>query len=407
MLDIKKEDLFKEIEKLKEENAALRKSLKTTGLFEDHLQRILDNIPAPIYLKDIAGRYLLINSQFEKLSGVSRDWIYQKNDSDVFSDEIASLFRFQDNEVKRQNKPLEFEETVPLESGVITFITSKFPVCDSQGKIYAVGGFCTNITDRKHAEAEKEKLIKELHKVEYQIEREKLQNKVLAQSKFASLGQLATGVAHEINQPLTFIKLMLENRLFEIKKKQVSLSELENDSRESLNQVNKITKIIGHLRIFGRDENVPFDSVDLKSVVTNTLILLNQRMKSKHIDFNQNIQEDLPIISGNAIQLEQVLINLFQNSIDALKDQKKKKISLSLSSNEDEIKIKVTDNAGGIPDSFQERIFEPFFTTKEPGEGTGIGLSIVYGIIKEHKGDISYVPDTDGSSFLITLPVTA
>lgn len=404
MLDVSKEELFGEIEKLKKENAALRKSHQFSGILGEHLQSILDNVPAPIYLKDISGRYLFVNRHYEKLSGVSLDRIYQKTDFEIFDDEIASLFRFQDDEVKRQNKPLEFEETVPLESGVLTFITSKFPIHDNSGEIYAIGGFCTNITDRKRAEAEKENLTKELHKVEYQIEREKLQNKVLAQSKLASLGQLATGVAHEINQPLTFIQLTLENRLFELKRKQVSLSQLENDSKELLNQVDKITKIIEHLRIFGRDENVPFDSVDLNTVVKNTLILLNQRMKAKHINFNQNIQDNLPTIIGNVIQLEQVLINLFQNSIDALKDKKEKKISLSIFFEKGEVKIKVTDNAGGIPVRFQERIFEPFFTTKGPGEGTGIGLSIVYGIVKEHKGDIVYVPVTDGSSFLITLP---
>ncbi|MBW2645944.1 MAG: PAS domain S-box protein [Deltaproteobacteria bacterium] len=119
-----------------------------------YLKAILDNTPAPIYLKDSAGKYLLINRQYEMLAHISLKEIIGKNDFDVFPEHVATLFRSQDEEVKNRNVPVEFEETIPLKDGEHTFITSKFPLHDADRNIYAVGGFCTDITIRKQAEEE-------------------------------------------------------------------------------------------------------------------------------------------------------------------------------------------------------------------------------------------------------------
>ncbi len=116
------------------------------------LQSIIDNIPAPIYLKDSDGKYLFINKQYELLTDITREKIAGKSDYDIFPRQIANLFCSQDDQVRDGNVPMEFEETIPLKDGVYTFITSKFPLTDKTGEIYAVGGFCTDITNRRKTE---------------------------------------------------------------------------------------------------------------------------------------------------------------------------------------------------------------------------------------------------------------
>ena len=152
------------IEELEEENRALREArLRQDGL-ERYLLAIIDRTPAPIYLKDKDGKYLLVNRQYEHLAHTAQEKILGRNDYDIFPAEIASLFTAQDEEVKRRNENLEFEETIQLPDGEFTFITIKFPIHDGEGKIYAVGGFCADITERRRIEQEKEELIQRLQK---------------------------------------------------------------------------------------------------------------------------------------------------------------------------------------------------------------------------------------------------
>lgn len=125
---------------------------------------ILGNAPAPVYLKDCQGRYLYVNRRYEELARVTNDGIRGRSDHDIFPPEIADLFRVQDQDVIRCERTMEFEETVVLPDGEFTFITVKFPIHDSDGVIQAVGGFCTDITERKKVESEKAELIASLRK---------------------------------------------------------------------------------------------------------------------------------------------------------------------------------------------------------------------------------------------------
>ncbi len=119
---------------------------------QGYLQAILENTTSPIFLKDAEGKYILINQQYEKLANTASDEIKGKDDFEIFPEPVATLFREQDNQVKKQNRPLEFEETIPLPDGEHTFITTKFPLRDDQGSIYAVGGLCVDITKRIRSE---------------------------------------------------------------------------------------------------------------------------------------------------------------------------------------------------------------------------------------------------------------
>lgn len=157
-----KEKLIERIRKLEIENQDLRQTQAGTSEQAAYFTAILDNMPAAIYLKDANYRYLLVNKQYERLAQVTLHEIRGKTDFDIFPKAVAELFRTQDEAVLEQNRPLEFEETIPLLDGEYSFITSKFPVHDADGNVYAVAGFCTDITVRKEMEEERENLIARL-----------------------------------------------------------------------------------------------------------------------------------------------------------------------------------------------------------------------------------------------------
>jgi C4-dicarboxylate-specific signal transduction histidine kinase len=236
--------------------------------------------------------------------------------------------------------------------------------------------------------------------------RKEFEIKALAQDKLASLGEIATGVAHEINQPLSYIKIILESTLNDLSNNQLDATELNEDFLESLRQVGKITKIISHLRTFGRSDVDSFNPVSLPEVLEDSMILMQERLRIKNISINKQIADNLPMIYGNHVKLEQIFINLLQNSMDALEEQGKGKIDLVMEQADDNVIVRFSDNGPGMPPEVLEKIFEPFYTTKEVGQGTGIGLAIMYGIIQEHKGSITCASEVgQGASFTIKLPV--
>lgn len=153
------EELARRVEALERENGVLKQLSTRLSSLQGHLLEILNNTPAPIYLKDSEGRYLLVNRRYEKLAHASLADVVGKTDFDIFPEQVALLFRAQDQEVMQTRSFLEFEETIALPAGQFTFITLKFPLFDANGKVQAVGGFCTDISERKKIEEEKASLI--------------------------------------------------------------------------------------------------------------------------------------------------------------------------------------------------------------------------------------------------------
>jgi PAS domain S-box-containing protein len=241
---------------------------------------------------------------------------------------------------------------------------------------------------------------------EEEAKRQEMAMRALAQDKLASLGEIATGVAHEINQPLSYIKIILQSTLQDLLKEKLDTEELTEDFQESLRQIGKISNIISHLRTFGRSDVTSFGPVSLSAVLNDTLILMKERLRINNISMDINISDSFPMLHGNHIKLEQVFLNLIQNSMDALKEQGKGEITMSAESKNGYAFIRFSDTGEGIDAEFQEKIFEPFFTTKEAGKGTGIGLSIVHGIILEHQGTISVASEGENdATFKIKLPI--
>jgi C4-dicarboxylate-specific signal transduction histidine kinase len=228
---------------------------------------------------------------------------------------------------------------------------------------------------------------------------------MLSQAKLASLGEMATGIAHEINQPLTYIQVILQAARKDLTDDSLNFDEFMGEIDESLRQVSRITTIIDHLRTFGRVDHMEFAPVDLHSVINDTLISLRQRIKLENIDLVLELSDGLPEVSGIATQLEQILVNLIINAIDALEGCPKKHLIIRLKIADGQNIIEVEDNGSGVREEDLGKIFEPFFTTKEVGKGTGVGLSIVYGIVREHGGTIGCKSNLGaGVVFTLSLP---
>jgi C4-dicarboxylate-specific signal transduction histidine kinase len=223
--------------------------------------------------------------------------------------------------------------------------------------------------------------------------------------KLATLGELTTGVAHELNNPLNNIGLFVGNVIDHLRLGEVDNERMLRDLEKVVEQVKKATEIITHLRTFGRAAPVTLEPVSMNDIIERSLSLVQEQLRLRLIDVEVERCSEAPVVLANAIQLEQVFINLLTNARDALAESKRKVIRIECSLEDDAVVVVFRDTGPGIPESFEQRIFDPFFTTKEVGTGTGLGLSITYGIIKDHGGTISVTSRPgEGACFHIELP---
>jgi C4-dicarboxylate-specific signal transduction histidine kinase len=232
------------------------------------------------------------------------------------------------------------------------------------------------------------------------------QEQLVQAGKLATLGELTTGVAHELNNPLNNIGLFVGNAIDLINLGRMDKEPLLRELHNTMQQVRKATEIISHLRTFGRAATVSYEPVALNQLIERALSLLQEQLRLHDIEVYLDLPAEDPVIMGNPIQLEQVCINMLTNARDALAGAHRKIISITCTIRQDVVVLTFHDTGPGIPPGLEQRIFDPFFTTKEVGKGTGLGLSITYGIIQDHKGTISVQNNlSDGATFLIELPL--
>jgi histidine kinase len=242
------------------------------------------------------------------------------------------------------------------------------------------------------------------------------EQQLIQASKMATLGEMSTGVAHELNQPLSVIKTagsFLHKKV--VKGEKIDDETMETLTREINGQVDRASKIINHMREFGRKSEVVREKVQLNDAIERALEIFCQQLKLRQIAVVADLQSDLPFILADANRLEQVFINLLINARDAIEakwwgnvspDDKAKTIFLKTYAQNGMAVVEITDTGTGIPEGIIEKIFEPFFTTKQVGKGTGLGLSISYGIVRDYDGTIQVKSEEDkGSTFTIQFPV--
>jgi PAS domain S-box-containing protein len=229
------------------------------------------------------------------------------------------------------------------------------------------------------------------------ISERKLFEKQLRHSeRMAGIGELATGMAHEINQPLNTISLAMDNIIFALDNHSLTETYLKAKTNKVFDNITRIKKIIEHVRIFSRDqEDFVQSTFEINKSIQNSISMISEQMAHRDISLNFSPGSDLPTLIGNTYRFEQVILNLLINAKDAIEEKKKKtcknykkKIDVSTKLVGNQIFVEIKDNGIGIKSEDIDKVLLPFFTTKAPGQGTGLGLSISYGIIKELDGEI-------------------
>lgn len=260
--------------------------------------------------------------------------------------------------------------------------------------------------ERRRMEQEIRRLLHETQQREDELRTK--QQQLIQAAKLASIGELASGVAHELNNPLNNIGLFAGNLLDSFKYGQGHrarnsvIEDLEMIQRE----VRKAAEIINHLRTFSRSAGSVKRPVHIHAIIHTALRLMQEQLRLSDITVCLQLTGESPTVLGNEIQLEQVFINLLTNARDAMKEMANRRLVIASHTQGGDVTIVVEDTGGGIAPENLPRIFDPFFTTKEPGHGTGLGLSISYGIITEHQGTIAVESQLNkGTRFVIQLPL--
>ena len=237
------------------------------------------------------------------------------------------------------------------------------------------------------------------------------QQQLTQSAKMATLGEMATGLAHEINQPLNVMRMAIVNVLKRLGNGDVQIDYLTDKLKRIDAQVQRAARVVDHMRVFGRRSEVEQQPFNPAHAIEGTLSLLAEGMRGKGLELRISELGFEVQVLGFVDQLEQVLINLLVNARDALLGKQEKQhdfkpwIAVYGQRDEQWVRLWVEDNGGGIDPRLLERIFEPFFTTKPVGIGTGLGLSVSYGIVQNMGGRLSVSNSQDGARFCIELPI--
>ncbi|NTV84486.1 MAG: GAF domain-containing protein, partial [Bacteroidales bacterium] len=392
-------------------------SLQSIGeTFDESLHILFDNLFQLDWV-DAGGLYL-VNNEKETLEliyhkGLSEEFIKSTAVYSLKSSNAEIAFKGVPRYVTMDNYLSSTKENVSTEQ--ISFIAS-LPLVYRDKVLGLLNLASRKVTDIDQADRQAIEMIAvkvanllELIKTRKELDRsnnelnkklEELginQQLLLQKSRLESLGELSAGLAHEINQPLSVISLAMENVNYKLDQKAATEEYLNKKFNTITQNINKIRELIDHVRIFSRDQGaIMFERVDVNNVISNALSMINSQLRHHRIQITTELEQNLGYTMGNPSRLEQVLLNLFSNARDALEEKEKQagnegmkmEILISTFIESDKIVIKVRDNGSGISPENLNRIFNPFFTTKSVGHGTGLGLPIVYGIIREMKGEI-------------------
>lgn len=231
------------------------------------------------------------------------------------------------------------------------------------------------------------------------------QKKLVASSKMSSLGEMASGIAHEINNPLVVINGKADYLLGCVEEDKIDKNRFKNDLSKIILTVNRIAKIIKGLKTFSRNaEFDPMEFIKISQIIEDVLELCKERFQINKVELHIQMKEDFTIYC-RAAQIAQVIMNLLSNAHDAVEKYTDKWVELKVAVENQNCILTVTDSGNGIPADVVEKMMNPFFTTKEVGKGTGLGLSISKGIIADHGGILTYEPHFQNTQFKIVLPI--
>jgi two-component system, NtrC family, sensor kinase len=362
------------------DNAQLYSSLEQKAIqierLKDFSENIVESLHVGVFAVDLEGRIESWNSQVEHLVGVSRvDAIGQNLETVLPAELVAEIeLRAEDERVSS---------------------IYKFQLRHREGRLLVVNVSITPLLGKDGQRLGRLILVDDVS------QRARLEDQLMQTEKLTSLGLLAAGVAHEVNTPLAVIANYI----------QMLAKQFPGDDPRGLliekiiKQTFRASEIVNNLLNFSRVGSAQFSEVNMNSVLEETLVLVSHPLRTARVEVVRKMQEELPPVLGSMNRLQQVFLNLFMNARDAMPSGGILEIRTACSNGT--VEVEILDSGVGISREHLNRIFDPFFTTKVSGRGTGLGLSVSYGIIKEHAGkiDVRSTPGR-GTSFRLEFPVS-
>ncbi len=421
------------------------------------LGALMENSGDNIYFKDAESRFVRCSTGMAKLFGVEHiSELIGRHDRDFFSSEHASATYEDEHEIIRTGVPLlaKIEKETWKSGGVTWALTSKMPFRNEAGEIVGTFGISKDITAMKVAEQELEKVHKQLlaeiaERKRSEQERHLMELQLRQSQKLEAIGQLAAGIAHEINTPTQYVgdntrffKESFESIAILLRDHKELLEAAQNDRltpdlvarakevlmaadldylfeqvptaiNETIEGVDRISKIVRAMKEFSHPGGKEKTSADLNKAIESTVTVARGQWKYV-ADMKLNLDPELPRVPCFLGEFNQCVLNLLINAAHAIGDKLKEKpgglglITVGTRRDGAWVEISVRDTGTGIPESARPHIFEPFFTTKEVGKGTGQGLSMVYcNIVKKHGGQVAFETEAGvGTCFLLRLPIS-
>ena len=353
------------------------------------LQNVIQSTVDGIVVVDTKGKVLIFNEGMERLTGFSADEIVNRGHiSSFYPIDLAreNMKKMRSDLYGPPGKLNPTSMNIKTRDGSEVPVTLSASIITMNGKeVGSVGVF----TD-----------MREILEMRKNLEEAHLQ--LVQSEKIASVGRMAAGVAHEINNPLSGIMIYAELIKDSIHDNPQTLEDIQ----EIITQTLRCKKIVAELLEFSRQSVGKISSFDMKELIEKSLNILINQAQFQDIRVSKDIQQDLPAAGGDMGQLQQVFTNLFINAADAMNGKGELHIKASFHDRKKVFFIEITDTGPGIPEGLQDKIFDMFFTTKPVGKGTGLGLSITKNILQLHGGTIRVsTPETGGTTFTIELPL--
>lgn len=380
----------------------------------EEVETILNGIEDFILVIAPDKKIIDVNTPFLKKMGFTRSEVIGKTCVDVWrrgsppcihGDSICPL-----NEVVRSKEPHVNLLTRVNSEGEQRYIeVIVYPIWENDGKISKFIEISRDITVRKREEEEIKRSLEQMVAERTQQLRE-THEKLLHQDKMASLGKLSASVVHEINNPnagILNLIILIRRMISEGSVSEKDLAKFEKYLALMESETRRISRIVSNLLAFSRQSKIEMLPLNVNQLVEKVLLLNANLLKINDIKLIKDLDDQIPNVDGSEDQLQQVFMNLLSNAVEAMENRKDGCLTIQTgySPEDEKIIISFSDTGIGIPAENMSNLFEPFFSTKKKGKGVGLGLSVAYGIIEEHKGTIRALPGKEkGATFVVELP---
>lgn len=385
--------------RMKREQQKAQEALRVS---EEKYRMLVETMPAATYIAECdTGRIIYVSPQIEAMLGFSsEEWT---TDAGLWNRQIHPLDR--ESALEKLRGRNSQSESVSAEYRMIALDSREVWIQDTASIVRKISGACMlrhgvifDITGRMKTQEALRQAYSDLKRTQEQL---------IQSGKMAAMGQLATGISHELNQPLTGIKGFAQAILLDLD----GQSPLRGDIKKIVEQADRMDSIIKNVRFFARKSEFRREELDINCPIHDSLMLLNEQLRVHNIKLHTSYAQGLPKIHGDRNQLQQAFLNFITNARDAIDNLKSPRggtiyVSSALAPDGTSVVVTFEDTGCGIPQENLKNIFNPFYTTKSPDGGIGLGLAIVYRIIENHEGRIEVESaQGKGTVFRVIIPV--